>query len=219
MRVMSNIKTTCRDSNKLQPLVKTMLNVALANAKKVGVTPLVVETYRAQERQYYLYAQGRTALECVRAGMDVAKANKYARKGNKVTWTLSSVHTSKCAVDVIPMRNGKALWDAKAPETKKLIRCMTEAGFEAGANWSKSPDSPHFQVKSIKGKVVSKTNTTLELTLALQTRLTDLGLYKSKITGVWNVNTTNGIIAWKTNNGYKATPTLNRKLFKKLMSI
>ena len=50
----------CRDTKKLNVLALVQLNLALAEIKKRGVNPLVVETTRTQARQNYLYAQGRT---------------------------------------------------------------------------------------------------------------------------------------------------------------
>lgn len=147
----------CRDIGKLNVLVQVMLAAALREIKAAGVNPLVVETYRTKERQYYLYGQGRTAAQCTVMGVPVAKAKKYAKPGaTKVTWTLNSIHIQKKAVDVIPVRNGKDIWNAQDKDTKKIIEIMQKYGFEAGANWTSSPDSPHYQVKGIFSKVFSQ---------------------------------------------------------------
>ena len=101
-----NVTSSTRDINELNPLVQVMLNVALDKIRKKKITPLVVETYRPKERQYYLYGQGRSVATCIGAGMPKLYAQKYARSGNKVTWTLNSIHIQRCAVDIIPQRNG-----------------------------------------------------------------------------------------------------------------
>ena len=172
-----NVKSSTRDIKELNPLVQVMLNVALDKIKAKKINPLVVETYRPKERQYYLYGQGRSVTTCIGAGMPKSYAQKYARSGNKVTWTLNSIHIQRCAVDLIPQRNGKAIWDSNDKETKQIVSIMESVGFEAGANWSSSPDSPHFQVKGISatGKNVSKSNTTKYVTKIIQAQLKKAG--------------------------------------------
>ena len=125
---MADITKPCRDKKALNPLCRVLLDLALDEIRKKGVVPLLVETYRSQARQNYLYTQGRT------------------RSGSKVTWTLNSIHSKKNAVDLIPQRlvKGKmtAIWDARDPHTKIIISVMEKYGFESGANWASSPDSP-----------------------------------------------------------------------------
>ena len=43
--------STCRDTSELNEVVQFLLKKALSAAKKKGVNPLIVETYRYQERQ------------------------------------------------------------------------------------------------------------------------------------------------------------------------
>lgn len=171
-----------RDINKLNGVVKELLTMALDEMRKCGVTPLVVETLRTKERQYWLYGQGRTAFQLIKKGVPI----KYAHKGQIVTQTTNSIHLSGCAVDVVPMRNGKAIWDANDKDTKKIVAIMSLYGFEAGANWTNFKDSPHFQIKLPYSTYnsVSQNNTTSYLTKAIQRRL---GV---KDDGVWGPNTT-----------------------------
>ena len=216
-----NVKSSTRDIKELNPLVQVMLNVALDKIRKKKITPLVVETYRPKERQYYLYGQGRSVATCIGAGMPKSYAQKYARSGNKVTWTLNSIHIQRCAVDLIPQRNGKAIWDSKDKDTKEIISIMESVGFEAGANWSSSPDSPHFQVKGISatGKSFSKSNTTKFVTKMIQTQLKKAGFYKDyAVDGDWGKGTTNAINQWRKANGWSATGTIGTKALKKLLS-
>lgn len=132
----------CRDTKKLNKLVQIMLAAALAEIKAKGVNPLVIETYRTRERQNYLYGQGRTKAQCLAAGVPAT----YACPGaTQVTWTLNSMHCLKKAVDIIPVRKGKAIWNAADKDTQTIIAVMEKYGFEAGANWSKSPDSHIFR--------------------------------------------------------------------------
>ena len=216
-----NVTSSTRDINELNPLVQVMLNAALDKIRKKKITPLVVETYRPKERQYYLYGQGRSVATCIGAGMPKSYAQKYARSGNKVTWTLNSIHIQRCAVDLIPQRNGKAIWDSKDKDTKQIISIMESVGFEAGANWSSSPDSPHFQVKGISttGKSFSKSNTTKFVTKMIQSQLKKAGFYKDYIVdGDWGKGTDNAIKQWRKSCGWSSVATIGTKALKKLLS-
>lgn len=208
----------CRDIGKLNVLVQVMLAAALKKIKAAGVTPLIVETYRSKERQYYLYGQGRTAAQCTVAGVPAAKAKKYAKPGMKqCTWTLNSIHIQKKAVDVIPLRNGKAIWNAQDKDTKKIIEIMQRYGFEAGANWKTSPDSPHFQVKGTFNKVFSQTKNTSYVTKTIQQALKKLGYYTGKVDGAWGSVTTKAVNQFRAANGWKQTGKIGKTALKKLL--
>lgn len=210
----------CRDTGKLNVLVQVMLAKALNEIKKAGVNPLVVETYRSKERQYYLYGQGRTAAQCMAAGVPSTKAKKYAKPGaTKVTWTLNSIHIQKKAVDVIPVRNGKAIWNAQDKDTKKIIEIMTKYGFEAGANWTSSPDSPHYQVKGSFSKVFSQEKNTIYITRSIQKALKAFGFYTGKIDGVWGTGTTKAVNLFRKENGWMQTGKIGKTALKKLLNI
>lgn len=216
-----SVKSSTRDIKELNPLVQIMLNTALSKIKNKKITPLVVETYRPLERQYYLYGQGRSVSTCVGAGVPKKYAQKYARSGNKVTWTLNSIHIKRCAVDLIPQRNGKAIWDSKDKQTKQIISIMESVGFEAGANWNSSPDSPHFQVKgiSVKGKCFTRANNNKYITKLIQKQLKKAGFYKEyEIDGNWKTATDNEIKKWKKSLGWKANKKIGTTALKKLLS-
>lgn len=219
-----NVTSSTRDTNELNILVQILLNAALLEVKKKGVNPLIVETYRPQERQYYLYGQGRTASQCVGAGMPQKYAKLYARSGNQVTWTLNSIHIKRCAVDVIPQRkkNGvmTAIWDSKDKDTITLIKTMEKYGFEAGANWKQSPDSPHFQIEGITptSKEFKKSNTNKFITTLIQKALKKAGFYSAYVVdGSWGTATSNAIKKFKVANGMKNNDLVGEKTLKKLL--
>lgn len=210
----------CRDTGKLNSLVQVMLAAALKEIKESGVKPLVVETYRSKERQYYLYGQGRTVAQCTSAGVPAEKAKKYAKPGaSKVTWTLNSIHIQKKAVDVIPVRNGKAIWNAQDKDTKKIVEIMQKYGFEAGANWTSSPDSPHYQVKGSFSKVFTQEKNTIYITRSIQKALKAFGFYTGKIDGVWGTNTTKSVNLFRKANGWMQTGKVGKTALKKLLNI
>jgi peptidoglycan L-alanyl-D-glutamate endopeptidase CwlK len=142
-----------RDIKELDKMVQVLLELALKDIRAKGVNPLIVETYRPQERQNQLYCQGRTVAECIAKGIPKATAEKYCDpKVGKVTWTLNSIHRLRKAVDIVPQRlvAGKmtAIWNSNDKQTLIIINTMRDYGFEPGADWKKTPDSPHFQINS-----------------------------------------------------------------------
>ena len=88
-----------RSLNDLLPEAKKRVEQFLAAAKAQGIDLLVTSTYRDNTSQDALYAQGRTAP---------GKIVTNARAGQ-------SFHNYRCAVDVVPIKNGKPVWDAKDP--------------------------------------------------------------------------------------------------------
>jgi peptidoglycan L-alanyl-D-glutamate endopeptidase CwlK len=195
---MNNITTVCRDLSELNPLVRIMLELAVADIKSQGVNPLITETYRSQERQNYLYCQGRTISEAVAKGINSAFAQAYCNPtAKKVTWTLNSIHKERKAVDVVPQRDGKAIWNVKDKHSQIIIGTMQKYGFEAGANWTTSPDSPHFQVKGDFSDVFNQYNNTVYITKVIQHIFSSKMGLKLVVDGAWGGKTTDAINAWR----------------------
>lgn len=196
----------CRDIKELNQLCQIVLNKAIEGIKDAGINPLVVETYRSQVRQNYLYEQGRT------------------RPGEKVTQTLSSVHTLRNAVDVVPQRkvDGKmtAIWNAKDKETKKIISIMTQYGFEAGANWTSNVDSPHFQIKGVSktAKSYSITNTNSFITMMIQRKLNEKNNAGLIVDGKWGSNTTKAVNKYRAKFNWKEDGKVGVETLKKLLA-
>lgn len=217
----SSIKNSNRDIGSLNPLVQVMTNLAIYKMKSVGIDPLVVETYRSKKRQYYLYGQGRTAKQCINAGMAKKYANKYARDGNILTWILKSNHIYKTAIDIVPIREGKAIWDSSDEETKKIIKIMKSMGFEAGANWKNNPNSQHFQVAGISssGRTFKEKNANKHITKVVQKKLKKLGYYNGKVDGIWGKNTKQSIKDYKKVVKRKRNAKVGTKMLKELLKI
>lgn len=195
----------CRAIEELNPLCQILLNKALRDIKASGINPLIVETYRSQVRQNYLYSLGRTV------------------KGTKVTWTQVSIHTKRNAVDVVPQRkiDGKmtAIWNAQDKETKKIIAIMIGYGFEAGANWSTSPDSPHFQIKGVSAtsKSFGSTNTNVYITKMIQNALNDKIKVGLIVDGKWGSNTTKVVNIFRSQFKWKEDGKVGVETLKKLL--
>lgn len=119
---------TCRDISELTPNAQKACNLFIAECKRRGLNVLITETYRSQERQDYLYAQGRT------------------RKGNKVTWTKYSRHTSRRAWDICKNLKGHEYSDTEF--FNKCGEIARSLGITWGGDWS-TPDRPHFEVSEV----------------------------------------------------------------------
>ena len=84
-----------KDINMLHPVASKIATELQSELKKMGYDARIIETYRTQERQNYLYEQGRS------------------KPGGIVTKTKDSVHTKKRAFDLgLFDKNGKYLQDA-----------------------------------------------------------------------------------------------------------
>ena len=91
---MSNITQACRDISELTPLAQKACNLFLSCCAEKGLKVCITETYRSQDRQNWLYTQGRT------------------RSGNIVTWTKNSRHTSRRAWDICQDIKGREYSDS-----------------------------------------------------------------------------------------------------------
>jgi len=118
-----------RSLSELHPRVQQMASIFLGKCQEEGIDLLVTSTYRDHESQAALYAQGRT-----KPGAIVTKAKPG-----------QSWHNWRCALDVVPLRNGKPVWnyksDADAALWASVIRIAKESGLEPGPAWEKA----HFQ--------------------------------------------------------------------------
>jgi peptidoglycan LD-endopeptidase CwlK len=98
-----------RNVSDLHPYVAGLCRKFIAECKRQGIDVLITSTFRDNESQAYIYAQGRT-----RAGRIVTNA----RPGQ--SW-----HQHKLAFDFVPIQNGKAMWNDS--RTFKRCRAIGEA--------------------------------------------------------------------------------------------
>lgn len=121
--------TNSRKLEDLLPVVRQKAECFIDKCKGVGIDLLVTSTYRDHESQNALYAQGRTA-----PGKIVTNA-----KGGQ------SFHNFKCAIDVVPLVNGKPMWDSKNPVWQQIGAIGKSCGLEWAGDWKKFKEYPHFQ--------------------------------------------------------------------------
>lgn len=117
-----------RSLDELAPPVKERVENFLNLCKKNNIDLLVTSTYRDNESQQALYAQGRTTA---------GKVVTNAKAGD--SW-----HNWRCAVDVVPLVNGKPNWDGSDPVWAKIGELGNQAGLEWAGNWKTFKELAHF---------------------------------------------------------------------------
>jgi len=121
-----------RSLDELIPQAKTRVEAFIAECHANGIDLLITSTYRDNDSQAALYAQGRTA------------------PGNIVTNAKAgeSYHNYRCAVDVVPLVNGKAVWNTSGEDGKlweKVGEIGEKNGLEWAGRWKSFKEMAHFQ--------------------------------------------------------------------------
>jgi len=141
-----------RSINDLHPTLQRSCRDFLGACRASGIDVLVTCTYRSQQEQDALYAQGRTV------------------PGRIVTWTRNSLHCATMAdgtpgaraFDFVPLRNGVLVWgthgngldddptDDDEDDLELWQRCgqiVRAVGLEWGGDWPETNrDMPHAQM-------------------------------------------------------------------------
>lgn len=111
----------------------------IAECATRGIDLLVTCTYRSDEEQDALYAQGRT-----KPGRIVTNAKAGTSNHNKV-----SAHgkPASTAIDVVPLRLGKPVWDVNDPVWNTVVQIGEGLGLEWAGRWARFKEYAHFQLK------------------------------------------------------------------------
>jgi peptidoglycan L-alanyl-D-glutamate endopeptidase CwlK len=118
-----------RSLDDLIPPAKERVERFLSLCKDNDIDLLVTSTYRDNESQQALYEQGRTTA---------GKVVTNAKAGD--SW-----HNWRCAVDVVPMVNGKPNWDGLHPVWDQIGTLGEQAGLEWAGRWRTFKELAHFQ--------------------------------------------------------------------------
>ena len=113
----------------LIPPARERVERFLSLCKDNDIDLLVTSTYRDNESQQALYEQGRTTA---------GKVVTNAKAGD--SW-----HNWRCAVDVVPMVNGKPNWDGLHPVWDQIGKLGEQAGLEWAGRWRTFKELAHFQ--------------------------------------------------------------------------
>lgn len=108
--------------------MQVLCNQFIANCKAAGIDVIITATYRDNEAQDALYAQGRT------------------KPGKRVTNAKAgqSMHNYRLAFDFVPMINNQCAWS----DTLLFLKCGkigVSLGLTWGGNFTTIKDMPHFE--------------------------------------------------------------------------
>lgn len=122
----------------LHPALQDTARQFLQEAQLAGIDALITCTYRSWDEQADLYAQGRT-----KPGKIVTNAKPGHSKHN---YRLPDGTPASEAFDVVPVRGGKAIWNAEDPAWQELGRIGEALGLEWAGRWKRMREYPHFQL-------------------------------------------------------------------------
>jgi len=120
---------TNRRIDTLHPNIIAKVKEFIVRAEKeLGIKLRVTAALRTWAEQEKLYAQGRSL------------------PGKKVTWAKAgqSYHNYGLAIDVVEIKDGKALWNN--PNWEKIGQLGESIGFTWGGRWTGKTDKPHFEM-------------------------------------------------------------------------
>jgi len=128
-----------RDINQLLPIVKQKLLEFQAKAKAQGVDFIVTSVYRSSLEQDNLFLRPFD-------GIDNDKDGRVDEADEKITNARGgqSYHNWRCAFDIVPIVQGKAIWSNQSL-WNKLGAIGQSCGLEWGGSWTGFVDMPHFQ--------------------------------------------------------------------------
>ncbi|KYG89296.1 peptidoglycan L-alanyl-D-glutamate endopeptidase [[Bacillus] sp. KCTC 13219] len=167
------VTTTCRDLSELLPVSQTACRLLFQECYKAGIRNIfITETYRSQERQNYLYAQGRT------------------RPGAIVTWTLNSNHKSRLAWD-IAVAPPQSLYDVNILNKVGAIAQKLGITWGGQKSWvdAGKTDRPHFEVLStwqmpkgykLEGEIIVPSNSNLRVQIIVKDKEV------TSMSNIWN---------------------------------
>ena len=112
----------------LHPYVAKLCRAFVAACKKDGIDILITSTWRDNESQNALFAQGRTKP---------GKIVTNARGG-------SSFHNYKLAFDFVPIVNGKAQWN-DVRTFKRAGEIGKQVGLDWAGDWKNFKEFAHLQ--------------------------------------------------------------------------
>jgi peptidoglycan LD-endopeptidase CwlK len=118
-----------RNIDDLNPIVRDKCKAFIAACLLEGIEVIITSTYRDNESQNALYAQGRT-----KPGAIVTNA----RAGE--SW-----HNFRCAFDFAPVKNGRIDWNDTATFTKCGKLAVDLCGLEWAGNWRSFKELAHCQ--------------------------------------------------------------------------
>lgn len=125
-----------RSLDELHPKFRPLVDSFLSRAKQHGIDVVVTCTWRSGAEQDALYAQGRT---------QPGKVVTNAKAGQSMHNFMVAGKPASLAIDIVPVANGKAVWNAGDPLWASLGQLGEETGLEWAGHWKRFKEYPHFQ--------------------------------------------------------------------------
>ena len=122
----------------LHPDLQPICLKFLEQCNAIGIDILITCTFRSWIEQEKLFAIGRSL-----PGRKVTNARPGQSKHNNMI----EGRPASTAFDIVPMRNGKPIWNAKDPVWQQCGEIGVGLGLEWAGNWTKFVEFPHFQLK------------------------------------------------------------------------
>lgn len=137
-----------RDMSRLASAFRAAVERVVARLEAEGFDPMVFETLRTRERQWWIFGKGRTAEQCVAAGVPAKYAWPEGARATNANSYLVSVHGHGLAVDIV---SKSKLWGASAAFWKALGEAVRDEGLTWGGDWKSPVDRPHVQWRLVRG--------------------------------------------------------------------
>lgn len=156
-----------RSLDDLQAHIRDKALSLVERCTQEGMDILIYCTLRPPAEQARLFRQGRTLsqiklkaeelnIKWGRSDLADLLISVGPQFGGRVTYAGpgQSMHNYGLAFDGVPLRGGKAVWQASRPEDKALWKLYGRLGLEAGlewsGNWTRFKEYPHMQEKGAK---------------------------------------------------------------------
>jgi peptidoglycan L-alanyl-D-glutamate endopeptidase CwlK len=127
-----------RDIKDCDPQLQALFAMFDLGMKKAGIDYIVTCTYRSNDEQNKLYAQGRTV-----GGSVVTNCRGGESLHNVCT---ADKRPLSRAFDIVVMDSGKPDWDATNPAWKRAGNIGKSIGLEWAGDWKSFREYPHFQL-------------------------------------------------------------------------
>lgn len=133
-----------RSLDDLHPKLRNLAKVFQTLCEREGVPVLIYMTYRSNEEQDELYAQGRTKpgkiVTYVKGG---GSDHNFILNGKPASLAFDAVPVRKTEHGEVAIWNDPRLW-------ARIGEIGQEVGLKWGGNWKKFVDKPHFYIE-LKG--------------------------------------------------------------------
>lgn len=152
------------DFSLAHPLLQTRWSVLVGELLRLGMKVQVVECFRYDLRQAWLYGQGRSAEQLEQVGVDPLFArpgaivtNAYSAALSAHGWRLENGKPASCALDVVPVgKDGKA-WTKDDP-WDEFVELVASLSPKVGLRHFSKPgkgvwDKPHLQLTEWSDKL------------------------------------------------------------------